>query len=119
MNLTGNADALMEEILRERACELGLEDVRLFDMIRNKRADLFTKPLNGLLIERADGRNESWSDKPESGRGEFPTQFNYTKFQIRNVARSWWTSFSPKWYLAAFPGNEVNKDYGLTQNPGW
>ena len=117
MNLTGNADALMEEILRERACELGLEDVRLFDMIRNKRADLFTKPLNGLLIERADGRNESWSDKPESGRGEFPTQFNYTKFQIRNVARSWWTSFSPKWYLAAFPVNEVNKDYVFSLIP--
>ena len=88
-------------------------------MMRSKRANLFTKPLNGLLIARADGKNESWSDKSEAGRGEFPTEFNYTKFQIRNVARSWWTNFSPKWYLAAFPVNEVNKDYGLTQNPGW
>lgn len=118
-NLTTDANALMEEILRERACELGLEDVRFFDMIRNKRADLFSKPLHGMMIERADGKKESWSDKPEAGRGEFPTKFKYTKFQLRNVARSWWTNFSPKWYLAAFPVNEVNKGYGLTQNPGW
>ena len=31
-NLTTDADALLEEILRERACELGLEDVRLFEI---------------------------------------------------------------------------------------
>ena len=37
--LTTDSNALMEEILRERACELGMEDVRLFDMVRNKRAD--------------------------------------------------------------------------------
>ena len=42
-NLTTDADALLEEILRERACELGLEDVRLFDMTRYKREDLFRK----------------------------------------------------------------------------
>ena len=30
--LTTDSNALMEEILRERACELGMEDVRLFDM---------------------------------------------------------------------------------------
>lgn len=42
-NLTTDKNALLEEILRERACELGLEDVRFFDMIRYKRADLFQK----------------------------------------------------------------------------
>lgn len=118
-NLTTDANALMEEILRERACELGLEDVRLFDMIRNKRADLFQKPLHGLMIERADGGTGSWSDKSESERGKFPTEFTYTKFELSNIARSWWKNFSPKWYLAAFPPSEVNKNYGLTQNPGW
>lgn len=118
-NLTANANALMEEILRERACELGLEDVRLFDMIRNKRADLFEKPLHGLITERADGKKDSWSDKPAGDRGEFPTQFNYTKFPLRVGIRAWWKGFNPKWYLAAFPVDEVNKGYGLTQNPGW
>lgn len=33
--------------------------------------------------------------------------------------RAWKTNFSPKWYLSAFPLDEVNKDYGLVQNPGW
>lgn len=54
-NLTTDADALLEEILRERACELGLEDVRLFDMTRYKREDLFRKQLHGLKIYRNDG----------------------------------------------------------------
>lgn len=112
-------NVLMEAILNERACELGLEDVRFFDMIRNKRADLFTRPLHGLLIERADGGTGSWSDKPAADRGPFPTKFKYTQFQISNSARSWWSNFNSKWYLAAFPVNEVNKGYGLVQNPGW
>ncbi|MDY3267055.1 MAG: RagB/SusD family nutrient uptake outer membrane protein [Phocaeicola sp.] len=118
-NLLSDSDALMEEILRERACELGLEDVRFFDMIRNKRADLFERKLHGLLIERADGGEGSWSDKPENIRGPFPTKFKYTKFEISNSARSWWSGFNSKWYLSAFPVSEVNKGYGLVQNPGW
>ena len=28
-------------------------------------------------------------------------------------------NFSPKWYLSAFPSDEINKGYGLIQNPGW
>ena len=50
-------------------------------MIRNKRADLFERPLHGLLIERADGGSGSWSDKPEDKRGPFPTKFKYTQFK--------------------------------------
>ena len=112
-------DILMEEILRERACELGLEDVRFFDMIRNKRADLFQKQLHGIRIYRADGVEDSWSDKDPGTRGNRPTDFNYEVFNLTNASRTWWTGFNPKWYLSAFPPTEVNKDYGLTQNPGW
>lgn len=121
-NLLTDADALLEEILRERACELGLEDVRLFDMIRYKRADLFRKQLHGLKLYRNDGGG----DKPWSGSTgnsnvfkDKPADFKYAKFLISKQARSWWTNFSPKWYLSAFPPTEVNKKYGLTQNPGW
>lgn len=121
-NLTTNADALLEEILRERACELGLEDVRLFDMVRYKRADLFKKQLHGLRIYRNDGGgNKPWSGT-SGNSGEFPnkpSQFKYEPFAIGNSSRAWWTNFSPKWYLSAFPPSEVNKNYGLTQNPGW
>ncbi len=121
-NLTANTDALLEEILRERACELGLEDVRLFDMIRYKRADLFKKQLHGLKIYRNDGGgNNPWSGT-SGNANKFPnkpTQFKYEAFPLTNSSRSWWTNFSPKWYLSAFPPSEVNKHYGLTQNPGW
>lgn len=121
-NLMTNKEALLEEILRERACELGLEDVRFFDMIRYKRDDLFKKPLHGLRIYRNDGGG----DKPWSGTDgnasqfpDKPSDFKYEVFALGNIARSWWNNFSPKWYLAAFPPSEVNKEYGLTQNPGW
>ncbi|MCD8260884.1 MAG: RagB/SusD family nutrient uptake outer membrane protein, partial [Bacteroides sp.] len=99
-SLLSNADNLMEELLHERACELGLEDTRLFDMVRNKRADLFSKELYGLRITRADGGEGSWSDKNESERGPFPTQFTYEKFKLVNISRSWWSGFDPKWYLS-------------------
>ena len=33
--------------------------------------------------------------------------------------RAWTNNFDPKWYLSAFPSDEVNKGYGLVQNPGW
>lgn len=119
--LTTDKNALLEEILRERACELGMEDVRFFDLIRYKRADLFVKRLHGLLMRRADGKEESWSDK--NNAGPRPTEFTYEKFEIRNKARIWWNytkeTFPTKWYLSAFPVKEVNKGYGLTQNPGW
>jgi hypothetical protein len=113
-------NVLLDEILRERACELGMEDVRLFDLIRHKRADLFERPLHGLRTYRADGINDSWSDKPADNRGERPTEFTYQIFDLSKGRRVWWTiGFNPKWYLAAFPSSEVNKGYGLTQNPGW
>ena len=120
-NLTNDANALLEEILRERACELGLEDVRLFDMTRYKRDDLFRKQLHGLKIYRNDGGgNTPWSGSAgNSSTYPKPTQFTYEAFPLVNPSRAWWSNFSPKWYLSAFPPSEVNKKYGLTQNPGW
>lgn len=120
-NLTTDANALLEEILRERACELGLEDVRLFDMTRYKRDDLFRKQLHGLKIYRNDGGgNTPWSGSTgNSSTYPKPTQFTYEAFPLVNPSRAWWSNFSPKWYLSAFPPSEVNKKYGLTQNPGW
>ena len=146
-----NPENLMDEILRERACELGLEDVRFFDMIRNKMKENFTTHLHGLRIYRndcftkatqpggdrfskdADGNYyrdkngeyvynlKSWSNLPEATRGPKPTSFSYEKFELINRTRYLWKegNFSSKWYLTAFPPAEVNKQYGLTQNPGW
>lgn len=121
-NLTSDKEALLEEILRERACELGLEDVRFFDLIRYKRADLFQKKLHGLKIYRNDGGgNKPWSGSTGNS-SEYPTKpsnFKYEVFELNNPRRTWWSNFSTKWYLSALPPSEVNKGYGLTQNPGW
>ena len=96
-NLQSNKDAFIEELLRERACELGMEDARFFDLIRYKRADVFEKQLHGLFIYRLDDngvrRDLPWRGNDE-GKMAYPTHFEYEKF-------------------------EVNKGYGLVQNPGW
>lgn len=127
-NLTTDKDALIEEILRERACELGMEDARFFDLIRYKRADIFEKQLHGLYIYRLDAngerRDQPWygnDDKVGSaGYMPYPTHFQYERYPLDNPTRYWWTSgFDPKWYLSPFPASEVNKGYGLVQNPGW
>ena len=96
-----------EEILRERACEFGYEEVRFFDLIRWKKAEKFSTPLHGLNIykKKSDG---SYICEPFSLQGGAEN-------------RTWWNEggFSEKWYLSAFPLNEINKGYGLIQNPGW
>ncbi|MEG1403579.1 RagB/SusD family nutrient uptake outer membrane protein [Bacteroides sp.] len=93
-------DQFIEAVLTERVCELSFEEVRWFDMIRYKREDLFKKTLHALEIT-----------KNEAGG------FNYTLKEL--APRYWSKTFSPKWYLSAFPSNEINKGYGLIQNPGW
>ena len=131
-NLLTDKNALLEEILRERACELPLQMVRYFDLIRYKRADLFEKTLHGLLIYRLDengqrvelpwynGQRSDNSLTPDDENFYEPTHFDYVKTPIKVGARVWWTNgFNSKWYFQPFPITEVNKNYGLDQNPGW
>lgn len=123
-NLTTDKKALLEEILRERVCELGMEDVRFFDMIRYKMKERFETPLHGLLMQRLNANGEIAAIKPWYGGDRAngvkqPTHFSYEKFVFGN-RRIWWDNgFDPKWYLSPFPSSEVNKGYGLEQNPGW
>lgn len=122
--LSSNKEQLLEELLRERVCELGMEDARYFDLIRYKRADRFEKQLHGLLVWRlneAGNRIETkWREGDKNKGALQPTRFDYEKFELRNIRRYWWSyGFEPKWYLSPFPQTEVNKGYGLVQNPGW
>ena len=129
-NLLTDKNALLEEILRERACELDFNDSRYFDLIRYKRADRFELPLHRLLIYRLDENGKrvetQWynGDRKSAKEGTFnwyePSHFEYERAPITNLPRVWWTQgYDPKWYLTPFPLTEVNKGYGLTQNPGW
>lgn len=120
LNLKTNKANLIKEILRERSCELTLEDVRFFDMIRRKLVDDFTKPLHGIKIYRKDGKNQPWKGtSDEKNKVPFPTKFWYESVTLPQ--RYWQTpgGFSTKWFLSAIPSSEINKDYGMTQNPGW
>lgn len=133
-NLTNNKDNLLEEILRERACEFGLHMTRYLDMVRYKRDDIFTKTLHGLKIYRlVDGQRDetpwwnagdrsNYSNQPNNPRFYQPNEFDYERVELSSWGRAWWNqkgNFDPKWYLQPFPITEVNKGYGLYQNPGW
>lgn len=126
--LKTDKNALLEELLRERVCELGLEDSRFFDLIRYKRKDLFEKRLHGLRIYRMGYDNKGnyvrlerqWYGSDQTNKIDQPIDFEYEIFELKNPSRYWWShGFDPKWYLSPFPQTEINKGYGLIQNPGW
>ena len=96
-------DAFREAVLREKALELGFEEVRWFDLVRHDRQNDFTKTLYGLRSKGNDLNN--------------PTEFTFEKITLSG--RYWQSNWDTRWYLAPIPQNEINKDYGMTQNPGW
>ncbi len=92
-------DEFREAVLNERACEFGFEEVRWYDLIRHKKEADFTKTLHGMDITKSGNT------------------YTYKTFEL--PPRYWKDNWSPKWFLSAFPPDEVNKNYGLVQNPGW
>lgn len=126
--------ALLEEILRERACELGLQNVRWFDMVRYRRTDWMTKQLHALEMHRlkqnASGQwvesDTQWSngDKLTDNSSRQPHYFTYKRVPIVANKRALWgadpeSNEVRKWLLSPLPQTELNKGYGLIQNPGW
>jgi starch-binding outer membrane protein, SusD/RagB family len=91
-----------EAILTERVCEFAVEENRWFDMVRWKRESDFTKILHGTDLTRS---------------ASAPYTFTYTLSNL--PTRFWQKSWSPKWYFSAYPLAEIQKGYGLVQNPGW
>ena len=123
LNLTSNKENLINEILRERNCEIGAEcGDRLYDMVRRKRVDLFTKPLHEIRIYRLDANGNRLTDGDQQWDPSTPwPKFEYEKPEIVVGHRRWWDPgyWTNKWLLDPVSRIEIQKGYGLTQNPGW
>ena len=123
LNLTSNKENLINEILRERNCEIGAEcGDRTYDMIRRMRQDLFTKPLHEIRIYRLDANGNRLTDGDQQySAGDPWPKFEYEKPEIVVGHRVWWDPgyWTNKWYLDPVSREEIQKGYGLTQNPGW
>ncbi len=122
-NLTTDKQALLDAIMNERSCELGMEDSRLFDMIRYKMTSEFEKTLHYLRIYRLDDQGNvlerQWSGADKTANVPFPTKFKYELVPVSTGKRIWWTDgFAPKWFLSPITQTEIEKGY-LVQNPGW
>lgn len=131
-SLKTDKDQLIEEILRERACELGMTNARYIDMIRRKRSDWMTKPLHGMatyrMIKNAKNewvrRNAPYFGDDKNGGMAEPARFEYEPFELKQGVRVLWNKDPnsdevKKWFMMPFPQDEINKGYGLIQNPGW
>ena len=103
-------------------------------MIRYRRTDWMTKQLHGLEMHRlkkdATGAwvpaDEQWTngDKLTSSTSRQPHFFTYKKVDIIANKRDQWgkdpeSNDIREWLLSPFPQIELNKGYGLIQNPGW
>ena len=131
-NLLTDKDNLIEEILRERACELGMTNARYIDMVRRKRTDWMTKQLHGMatyrMIKNAQNqwvrRNAPYFGDDKNGGMSEPSRFEYEFFELFQGKRVLWgqdpnSQTVKKWLMMPFPQDEINKGYGLIQNPGW
>lgn len=101
-----NKTQFREAVLKERALELGFENVRWYDLVRWGREADFRKPLLILLsyVKTLDGT--------------VPTSFRY-EVGTWVPERYWKSHWDTKWYFSPIPQKEINKNYGWTQNPGW
>lgn len=94
-----------EAVLKEKALELGFEEVHWFDLVRWGRVDDFKKTLYYLDVHFKTGTiNE-------------PTSFSFKAMPLPQ--RYWANNWDAKWFLSPVPEIEINKGYGMTQNPGW
>ena len=101
-------EALREYILDERAREFGYEEVRYFDIVRWKHKD---------YLEDTPRRLEIFPVEPKID-GEY-RNFTYEIKTDQLLERKWVTYWDDKYYLCPLSQTDVNKKYGLVQNPGW
>jgi hypothetical protein len=97
-------DEMREIIAHERCIEMFYEDQRWFDLRRTLKSEQKI-PVNiyrPLIRKWYRTTSDNW-----------PYKITYDK-QLYST-RVWFN----KWYMNPFPSQEVDKGYGLIQNPGW
>ena len=129
-------NVLIEKILQERACELGMSGNRSIDISRYMRGDWITATLHFLEIYRMslNSRKELVrNDRPWKGNDKDfgmaqPSVFDYAVLPLNSIyPKRSLEGLDPmslevrKSFLWPFPEEEVNPQgrRGLIQNPGW
>lgn len=100
---------LREYILDERAREFAFEEVRYYDITRWKHKD--------YLQERPVRWLKSYPVGPKVN-GNF-VNFTYEIVKGGKAKRIWVEQWDDKYYMCPISLTEINKKYGLVQNPGW
>ena len=117
VGLPGLPEGLSKEEFRdalilERELEFGFEEVRWFDMVRWGLTEAFTTPLHGLTSIGNTQKEATSFTFGDPSKGLPAVKLAYPE-------RKWYTDWDTKWYFAPIPAVEINKNYGMTQNPGW
>ena len=95
---------MREIIAHERNIEMFYEDQRWFDLRRTLQSeDDIPVTIYKLQIRK-------WY---KTEKDNWPYKITYEKVPYMD---RWWDN---KMYMNPFPQNEINKFYGLIQNPGW
>ena len=102
--------ALREALLRERALEFGYEEVRYYDINRWMHKDYLEVPLRRL---------ETYPDPSDKTTDAAKRLFKYEIKTGMVEKRVWIEKWDNRYYLCPIPLDEINKKYGLVQNPGW
>lgn len=102
---SGASQVIMRDLIaHERNIELYYEDQRWFDLRRTLQSEKKI-PVNVYKIAI-----KKWYHAPTDN---WPYKITYEKKLYST--RVWFN----KWYMNPFPTQEVDKGYGLIQNPGW
>lgn len=101
---TGDPGKMREIIAHERNIELFYEDHRWFDLRRTLTAE------EQIPVTIYKVQIRKWYKK-ESDKWPYKVTYDKVPYMDR-----WWDD---KMYMNPFPQGEINKFYGLVQNPGW
>ena len=99
-----NQEQMRDIIAHERNIELYYEDHRWFDLRRTLQSE------KKIPVDIYKIAIKKWY---RSATSNWPYKITYEK-QLYST-RVWYN----KWYMNPFPTQEVDKGYGLIQNPGW